>query len=157
MNWVWGENKNEDIDFFFTNHDSAQNFRTLISGYGFVETSETKYALTCFHEEEGLIIQIVGTQEISGREEDIMFNGFIPFGTPEETIKRFDIELCKFAVDGDNVYFTVGAALNLINKSIHFNIEKYNTQERIMKYSRKGFYIIQEEEQPKNVSNGGWY
>lgn len=158
LNWVWGENKNEDIDFFFTNPDSAQNFRALIQSYGFVETSETKYAMTCFNDDDGTILQVVGTKDAGGgKKDDQLFNGFIPCGTPPETISRFDIELCKFAVDGDSVYFTVGAALNLMNKTIHSSGQKYNTSDRVLKYNRKGFYIPNVEEQPKDVSNGGWY
>lgn len=156
LNWVWGETKNEDIDFFFTNADSASNFRALIGGYGFVETNESRYAMTCFNEEEGVIIQIVGSDDQSGRKDEKIFNGFIPFDTPQETIKRFDIGLCKFAVDGDNVYFTVGAAVDLITKTINNTGEKYNTKERTLKYNRKGFFIPNIEEQPNNVSSG-WY
>ena len=154
LNWVWNENKNEDYDFFFTNPDSARNFRSLISNYGFEETSETKYALTCFNREEGLILQVIGG---AGKEKkDEVFNGFIPHGTPEETINRFDINVCRFAVDGDNIYFTTSAVMDLINRVVKTTQDKYNTKERIVKYNQKGFYIPNPEAQPV-VDTDGWY
>jgi len=157
LNWVWGEDKNEDIDFFFTNEDSSQNFRALINNYGFEETQSTHYALTCFNQEEGLIIQVVGSSSAkSANKKRAEFNGFIPFGTPEETIGRFDISVCKFSVDCDYIYFTVGAIHDLISMNINASESRRNTKQRILKYNRKGFYLP-EEEQSEDVSGGSWY
>src|SRR5574337_405011 len=85
LNWIWGENKNEDIDFFFAHKTHAENFKNLIKNYGFEETCESKYALTFFNREEKIILQIIGGEGKGNKDEK--FNGFIPYGTPEETIQ----------------------------------------------------------------------
>jgi hypothetical protein len=154
LNWIWGEHKNEDFDFFFINNETAQNFKMLIANYGFEETCESKYALTFFNREEKIILQIIGSQ--GKGKPDEKFNGFIPFGTPEETIQRFDINVCRFAVDGEFVYTTVGAVLDLINRVVKITEEKYNTKERITKYNQKGFFLPNPEAQPKEDTSG-WY
>lgn len=142
LNWIMSENKNEDIDFFFKNEETANNFKLAIQNWNFKETRESNYAKTFFNPDEKVIVQLVGADRKYERDVKISEqNGFIPFGTPQETIERFDIEVCKFAVDSENVYFTETAILDLIQKRASSSKTKYNTSHRLIKYSRKGFYI----------------
>lgn len=136
MNWVWQEGKNEDVDFFFKNRESADMFVTFLESIGSVEKKSTSYARTLFNKESKAIMQVVGPQENKPV-------GPVAFGTVEETISRFDIDVCKFAIDVDNIYFTQGAILDLIRLTIEANdsMRAETAVYRISKYLKKGFHL----------------
>jgi hypothetical protein len=161
LNWIWNEKKNEDIDFFFATPDNARNFGLVIENWGFERMKDTKYATTYFNSEEGLIVQLVGAEDdgsrSTNRQKNDEFNGFIPFGTPEEILSRFDLEICKFLVDGENVHFFPKAVVDFISKRLVVKNKKYNTQQRLVKYNRKGFYIPLKEEVPADDYSHGHY
>lgn len=152
LNWIWNENKNEDIDFFFADKEAARNFGTVIENWGFEQTKSTQYASTYFNAEDGLIVQVVGAEtddrRSKHREQTDEFNGFIPFGQPQEILSRFDLEICKFLIDGNYVNFTAKAVVDFISKRLVVKNKKYNTPQRLIKYNRKGFYIPLTEEVP---------
>lgn len=135
LNWMLQEENNEDTDFFCIDKETSERFDSVIKTY-FSFARETHCAKTYMGIEDGVILQTVGTTCSPG--------SF--FGRPEEIIKRFDMDVCKFAVDSDTVYTTPSAIIDLISKSLHYNPDnqiKYITQssmQRLFKYSRKGFY-----------------
>jgi hypothetical protein len=133
LNWVLRETKNEDIDFFFTGPDVAERFELMAKQY-FAYCRETYCAKT--YQNDATILQLVGNQCSPAHF----------FGSPADAIGRFDLELCKWAVDSENVYTTNYAVRDLIAKSLHYNGEnsiQYLNQtstQRLFKYSRKGYY-----------------
>lgn len=138
LSWITGANNHNDYDFFFTDRDAADNFKRFIEGYGFVPTKETGYALTCFNEEERLIVQIVGGGYSHHNVEEMGF-----FGDPTTVISRFDLTACMFAVDCDYLYTHSIAIRDVITRSIRtMNVAKHElTTHRMFKYYSKGFYI----------------
>lgn len=135
LNWIWGEQTNDDYDFFFKDLQALENFELFLKNY-FIFSHETKCAKTYVSDDNGLIVQLVGSKYA------------LPtfFGTPEEVIGRFDLGICRFAVDSDYLYTTSCSIRDLISKSLIIynknNEIKYNisTIARLFKYSRKGFY-----------------
>jgi len=133
LNWILSENQNEDIDFFFSDRDAETRFELFVKSY-FTYCRETGCAKTYMN--ENTILQLVGS----------MHSPVHFFGRPLDVISRFDIGLCKFAVDNDTVYTTYFSVRDLISKSLHYNKDnriKYLTEssvQRLFKYSRKGFY-----------------
>ena len=59
-------------------------------------------------------------------------------GKVKDVVSRFDYDLCKFAVDVDNVYFTPKSITDLISLRLDGSPKH---QFRAYKYSRKGFFI----------------
>lgn len=137
LTWIFKRDNKSDWDFFFTNQESADNFKRIIEGFGFVETKESTYATTHFHPEDKVVIQVVGatnTDWADGR----------AYGTPHEVISRFDMGLCRFAVDCDFLYTTTDAIRDLITKSIRIYDNKKLIIDRLVKYRSKGFYTPDE-------------
>lgn len=133
MNWVWGENTNEDIDFFFKGSDYADTFKNFIQNIGFKSTRVTSYAETFFHPDEAVILQVVGGTGST--------SSFRAYGNPYMILDNFDLHVCKFAVDCDNIYTTTRAVQDLLKLTIDgTGNEKNPFTERIAKYFRKGFY-----------------
>ncbi len=134
LNWIWGENKNEDVDFFFKNAESAENFILFLESVGAKMTKETGYARTLFEEKSKAIIQVVGNVSNSSLG--------VPHGDVSEILGSFDIEVCKFAVDLENVYFTQTALQHLIRLQLETtdSIKLDKAVYRINKYIKKGFY-----------------
>lgn len=133
LNWVWGEKKNEDIDFFFRNAESAENFKLFIQNIDFVSARITNYAETYFNKDDGLIIQVVGSQNMS--------DNFIAYGPVVAILENFDMHVCKFAVDCDYIYTTTRAVQDLLKLTIDTTgLEKNNFLLRLVKYIKKGFY-----------------
>jgi len=133
LNWVWGEAKHEDIDFFFKGAESVEVFGLFIQTIGFVSTRVTHYAETYFHPEEGLIIQTVGGVDKS--------RDFRAYGEPAEVIASFDMYVCKFAVDADYVYASTRAIQDLLKLTLATTgFEKEYFLPRYMKYVKKGFF-----------------
>lgn len=134
LNWIWGENKNEDVDFFFKNAESAENFILFLESVGARMTKETGYARTLFEEKSKAIIQVVGNINNSAIG--------VPHGEISEILGSFDIEVCKFAVDVENVYFTQAAIQHLIRLQLETteSIKPDKAIYRINKYIKKGFY-----------------
>ena len=157
LNWVWGENKNEDYDLFFTNADTLENVYRWIVNFGFEETLNTKYARTMFNKEAKVAIQLVGNKDVEHWGDIGEELRFVSFDRPTKTIGRFDLDVCKFAVDVNAVYFTVGAVLDLLNLTINAKITKNSTHDRILKYNRKGFYIPKIEEVMENATRNEWF
>jgi hypothetical protein len=143
LDWIEGRPTSADYDVFFTSPDSTEMFKLMIENYGFVPTRQTDYALTCFNPEEGVVIQIVGY----GNSKRLMYDSPAAelFGTPQSVISKFDITLCRFAVDADYLYTDTMTIRDLITKSIRLgvvsNLEL--TTERVIKYAKKGYYLPQ--------------
>lgn len=132
LNWIWQENKNQDTDFFFKSEDNVEVFTAFLKSIGLTKTKTTNYAKTYFDDNSGAIIQVVSpTQNI----------GFTGYGTPEQIISKFDIDVCKFAVDNNYIYFSVGAICDLVSMTLEIteNIKSKDIY-RIFKYLKKGFY-----------------
>lgn len=159
LSWLLQDNQNNDIDFFFRNHDAAINFANFITQYDFVETNDTDYAKTFFNEEEGIILQVVGAGNAEYKK---LTDGtqVSLFGTPQDVISTFDISVCQFALDCDNLYSNRNAISDLITRTLSVSdIGKKTTGffnklkstfsadtksphiERILKYHRKGFFL----------------
>lgn len=140
LNWVWGESKNGDTDFFFTNDESREMFSALIEGFGFTRTNITGYADTYFCKENNAIVQLVNTWSIVHRNKDIVYSKPI---TAKMIIDTFDINVCKFAADCDLVYTNSKAIEDLLSLSIS-GVSKTSDaafSQRLYKYSRKGLFI----------------
>lgn len=136
LNWIWGENKNEDIDFFFKNQESAEIFTQFIKGIGFKHTMSTGYASTYFEPEQSVILQVVGNADISNP------TNFLAYGEPELVIENFDFHLCRFAIDSEYLYTTSRAIQDLLKLTIDVTgNEKNYVQQRMFKYIRKGFFL----------------
>lgn len=133
LNWALSENMNEDFDFFFSDNDCAGRFELVVKNY--FSFCRTTHCATTYMK-DATIIQLVGVEGAH----------YSFFGCPREVINRFDIDLCKFAVDNEFVYTTRYAIKDMISKSLHYKEDcqiKYLNQtssQRLFKYSRKGFY-----------------
>jgi len=148
MNWVWQEHTNNDIDFFFATEGAFHAFESFISSYGFEEmgSSNGHYGGQPFkklnNSDEGMVIQLIGGGEwnISQGYDTIRLN---PYGDPVENIRRFDIRVCQFAVDCENIYMSRFGVLDLLTKRLIRNAEvkrkQGRFQNRIKKYQEKGF------------------
>lgn len=135
LNWVWQESKNEDTDFFFKTPESSETFMLFLESVGVKKTKETGYAKTLFDSDSNAIIQVVGNRNLENNDTGAFY------GDVYHILKRFDIELCKFAVDIDNVYFTRRAIQNLISLQLEAtDFLESKSIYRIEKYLRKGFY-----------------
>jgi len=142
LNWIWGEQTNEDIDFFFRNEESAEIFAQFIKGIGFKHTLTTGYASTYFEEEQGVILQIVGSSSKYTGPHGSVPRDFVDHGTPEEIIENFDFHVCKFAIDHEYVYTTSRAIQDLLMLTIDVTgNEKDSIKRRVLKYLRKGFFV----------------
>lgn len=124
LNWVMGEHKNNDIDFFFTDVDSYKTFSSFITtpSFNFQHIGNTMYAQTYYNEYKNVSIQLVQ----------------LYCGKPHEIMTWFDIELCKWAVTSDIVYTTTGAIASLLSMKI---TGSKPTKDRMFKYMYKGFYL----------------
>lgn len=153
MNWVWQENTNNDIDFFFANEGAFFAFSSLISSYGFKEVdtcrkgyggmSEVPPFKKLNNSAEGLMLHLIGGDEwriSKGAYDSITVT---PYGDPVSNIRRFDLRVCQFAVDCENIYMSRFGILDLLTKRLVRNFEaKRNSgrfQNRIKKYKEKGF------------------
>jgi len=134
LNWIWGEDTNQDVDFFFRQGDKIDTFTAFIESIGFVYTRDTMYAKTYFEPNDNLVIQVVGHIDDS-------HTTFYSFGHPTQIIDRFDIHLCKFAVDKDYVYMSTQAVRDLLKLTVDATgHEKPLFINRLFKYIQKGFY-----------------
>ena len=145
LNWIWGENTQGDIDFFFKDEESADIFVEFIKPIGFKLTAETNYAATYFESLQGLILQVVG--DSTHRADHSPYNSpaaqeIVAYGTPEIIIDNFDFHVCKFAVDSDYLHTTSRAIQDLLKMTIdNTGKEKNYLISRILKYNRKGFFL----------------
>lgn len=139
LNWIWGEDKNEDTDFFFRSPETYELFQIFIESIGFRKVNSTGYAETFFESSTGVVIQTIG------RVEEVLSRDFVAFGTPELVIKNFDFHLCKFAMDHEFVYTTSLAIHQLLQMVIDFTgAQKRNNSlilKRVLKYNKKGFWL----------------
>jgi len=142
LNWIWGENTHGDIDFFFKDEEYADIFVEFIKGIGFKLVCETSYAGTYFEPLQGIILQVVGNPDRGPYTRQGPRNNFVAYGTPHEVIDNFDFHICKFAVDSDYLYTTSRAIQDLLKLTIdNTGNEKSMFLQRILKYTRKGFFM----------------
>jgi hypothetical protein len=151
LNWIWGENTNGDIDFFFKDEEYADIFVEFIKGIGFKLTAETGYAATYFEPLQGLILQVVGNTNRDPVSNTPYYpynptikkeSDFEAYGTPQKVIDNFDFHICKFAVDADYLYTTSRAIQDLLKLTIdNTRNEKRCFLPRILKYNHKGFFL----------------
>jgi hypothetical protein len=148
LGWILGTKNEGDIDFFFKDKNTLENFEMLINSYSFKKVSSSSCADTYSHE-DGVTIQLVGASS-SGEEstfdwDSLMeekYPNFDPFGDPLEVIHSFDLKICQFAVDCDSLYTTSGAIVSVLSKLLDpVNTGTRHNLNRVFKYSRKGFYI----------------
>lgn len=133
LNWVWGEDTHEDIDFFFRGEEYAENFKLFIQNIGFVSSRISDYAETFFNREGKLIVQVVGGINST--------KDFRAYGPPSMILENFDMHVCKFAVDCDYLYTTARAIQDLLKLTIDTTgYEKIHFLPRCLKYIKKGFY-----------------
>lgn len=133
LNWVWGEERHEDIDFFFESPDGRNDFKLFIENIGFKLSRVSGYAETFFSAESGMIIQLVGRDA----DKDSYF------GDVTTVIGAFDMYVCRWAVDADHVYFTSRAVQDLLRLVIDTTGKEKETgylRQRGFKYMRKGFF-----------------
>lgn len=158
LNWVWQENTNRDIDFFFVSEDAYDRFRAMIESFGFVridpnnalDYSKTDPRLP--YKNSNKKIQVIGGQwEIGWRGYEKLHG--VPYATPIENIKRFDLRICQFAVDCENVYFSKRAVADLLTRRI-VPLQKGGPRfrSRLDKYIDKGLYY----EEYKNVGKSAY-
>jgi len=150
MNWVWQENTNQDIDFFFTNEESYLNFIALAETFGFRKSqrpaawlakSDPRNEFT-YTRETDATIQVIGGEWQTGTTgyRNIYAD---PYGSTFNTITKFDLRICQFAIDCDNIYFSLNSVGDLITKRIVENYRKTTKgriASRVRKYIDKGFY-----------------
>lgn len=139
LNWVWGENKNEDFDFFLTEPNIDFALLNFIKEIGFVKVNKTHYADT-YSDKNNTLVQIVNLQ----------------YGTPEKILSNFDINVCRFAVSSEYFYTTRRAVIDLLSMTITLGAKSNNNKaiSRLLKYSRKGFYINRHIVDSFNYSDG---
>lgn len=131
LNWVWQEEKNEDIDFFFLNNEGKRVFASFISApsFGFHCSRETGYADTYFNAERNITFQLVS----------------LHYGTPFEILAHFDFGVCKWIVDADNLYTYAHTISDLLAMRLSDTNNKTGIKgsfvARVLKYYRKGFYL----------------
>jgi hypothetical protein len=145
LDWIEGRTVSSDWDFFFNLPESTEMFKLMAETYGFVSTHLTDYALTCFHPEEYATIQIVGYGHRSKNLGYYDSPAARFFGTPQEVTGRFDLTLCRFAVDADCFYTDTMAIRDLITRSIRLGLvsSPNMTAERVIKYAKKNYYLPQ--------------
>lgn len=130
VDWIVGLKPN-DYDFFFTDIESAEAFRLVAESFGFVMVRVSSYAATLINPEDNSMIQIVGYG---------MYNSPF-FGKSREILDSFDISVCRFAIDIDNIFFNTSSLRDLITKTLRINKHSPLTADRIVKYCKKGFYV----------------
>lgn len=148
LSWIDGINNIGDIDFFFKDKETLENFSIFIQGFGFVKTRSTTCADTYSHK-DGVIIQLVGAN--NDQTDEVIINwdhanngyaDFNPFGSPHQIIDSFDIKTCQFAASADNIFTNSEAILNLIIRNLSSSSpDDRKSISRIFKYSRKGYFI----------------
>lgn len=133
LNWVWGEETHEDIDFFFRGKEYAETFKHFIKNIGFISSRTSAYAETFFNREGKLIVQVVGGKDTT--------KDFRAYGPPDMILENFDMHVCKFAVDCDYIYTTTRAIQDLLKLTIDTTgHEKPPFLLRCLKYIKKGFF-----------------
>lgn len=152
LNWIWGENTNTDIDFFFKDQESSEIFVEFIKGIGFKLSGKTSYAETYFEKEQALILQVVnGFRTIRNNSLFLIDYDEGPkslsfYGMPFDVISSFDIHLCRFAVDNEYIYTTKYAIQSLFRMTVSVTGKQrdYAMVGRLLKYVNKGFVLSPE-------------
>lgn len=166
MNWVWQEQTNEDIDFFFASEGAFSGFRSFISSYGFEEASgrgrtygpaNTPPYAALNNKDEGILVHLIG-----GNSWDIPDGAYSsfrvsPYGSPIQNIRRFDLRVCQFSVDCENIYMSKFGIIDLLTRRLVRNSEakrkRGRFEGRIKKYRKKGFGESVKSEIPTSYMN----
>ena len=138
LSWVTGEENGGDSDFYFTDPKALDGFELVVTQmFRFVSTHQTEYARSYFHPESYATLQAVDGM---AREYDGMFKQLN--GKPHEILKRFDIGVCRWAVDSESVYTTAATIREVLSRSIRlYDIwNQHITAHRVTKYIKKGYY-----------------
>jgi hypothetical protein len=129
LNWVWGENTNEDTDFFFLNADGKNDFASFVStpAFEFHRSGKTGYADSYFNAENNVLLQLVS----------------FCYGEPFNIMRYFDLNVCKWVADADWIYTYRRAITDLLELRMAQTRSpaRESPLHRILKYHRKGFFL----------------
>lgn len=140
LNWIWGENTNEDIDFFCKDIDVANNLAIIIQKFQAKFLRASTYGQTFVDADSKSIIQIIGA--IDDSLPILPQHIFKVTGTPRNIINGFDFNICKFIIDCDSIYTTSFAIYDLISRDLEDAINgNFPTSDRLAKYTSKNLFL----------------
>lgn len=128
---IQGEKKIvSDLDFFFDdlNSQDAQEFEQKILQLGFKKESETAHVKNFYDGQLELQFVKINTYE-----------------NVDQLLDSFDFTICQFVTDGNLLYTTPQAILDLGQKRLNIHKISYpvSSMRRIIKYCKQGFYACE--------------
>lgn len=125
--WFVGGERLSDIDVFFKNEKSMQDYIGLLTGQGAQKLSEHKNVITySYHDYLIQCIRIKYYEKV------------------EDLLDSFDFTVCQFAYDGFKVFSTPEAIISVTRKHLGMHgISKefaVDSLRRAFKYAKKGYY-----------------